>query len=208
MVKKKTHKPKLVGISAFAIMCGVSRTAIYKAIELGKVIRRKTGKIDSNNESNKLYLNSRKPNAVAAKRNVTKRNLENIKDAGTPEEIDLDAEVGSKRSKAELEKVQAEVIQKKLKIKADRSMLIERRLIMSLFGELAAIDTNEFLTIPGNIAPELAGICGRGDRETILKLSKKMEKHFYGVLQHRKRVLSDWLDTVKAEASKKDDEKK
>ena len=204
MPKKSNKVVTLLDITAFASLAGVSRTAIYKAIKEGRVVRRKNKKIDIGNDLNKHFLSthgkSKKKGKTGAK--LTKPKLGNKSDTYRPEEIDLSTEVGKTRMEAELKKVQAAALHNEIKVKQDRSMLIDRRVVLQLIGIMAAIDTNELLTIPGNIAPEIAGVCGKEDNKTILKVSKKLETHLYGVLKHRKREINSWLKKIGAEVSK------
>lgn len=216
----------LLKLTAFAKLAGVSRPAIYKAVEKGQLTRRKNGKLDTKHVDNAHYLKTHgatkinPPKPVKKKQSKKKSVKKTAKKKGNKNKnIDLpdlselsndSAESilddisgdGITRSAAELQKIKATIEHTVLKIKRERQELIDRSLVESLIAVISTIDTNELLTIPANVAPEIAGICGKSDNKTILKITQFLSKKTYAYLEHKKRILTDWLKRVDAEVSK------
>lgn len=178
-----------LGPSDFARRVGISRNSVYHHLRGGRLVRAKNGKLNLANPTNIAFMNRDKEGIVKTSKSGANGS-------------------GQTRADAELRKVQAKTEQIEIKTAKDRQELVERSLVRWLFGILATIDQNEFLTIPANVASEIAGLCGKEDSKTVVKIAKLLEEKMYGVLQHRERVVKDFLEKVKAEPLKSKKKKK
>ncbi len=181
-----------LGPSDFARKVGVSRNSVYHAIKGGRLVKAKNGKLNLANPTNIVFMNLHKEGAVKLS-----------KSGGNGS--------GGSRADAELAQIEARIEKLQVGTAKERQELVDRELVRSLLGHLATIDQNELLTIPANVAPEVAGLCGTDDSKVVLKVSKLIEKKLYGVLKHRARLLTDFLKAVKAkplEPEKKNDRPK
>ena len=167
-------------LSAFARKVKVDRSTVYAALRSGRLVRAKNGKLNLANPTNAEYL-----------RMHIEGDVKPSKSGGNGS--------GSARSNAELAQIEARIEKLQVGTAKERQELVDRELVRSLLGNLATIDQNELLTIPANVAPEVAGLCGTDDSKVVLKISKLIEKKLYGVLKHRARLLTDFLKRVKAE---------
>lgn len=164
----------------FARRAGVARNSVVTAIRKGQLVRAKNRKMNLANPTNATYL-----------RLHIEDNIRPSKSGGNGS--------GGSRANAELAQIEARIEKLKVGTAKERQELVDRELVRSLLGNLATIDQNELLTIPANVAPEVAGLCGTDDSKVVLKVSKLIEKKLYGVLKHRARLLTDFLKRVKAE---------
>ena len=169
-----------LGPSDFARKVGISRNSVYHALKVGRLLRAKNGKLNLANPTNIVFINLHKEGAVQ------------------PSKSNGDGAKGS-RADAEFRQIEARIEKLQVGTARERQELVDRDLVRSLIGTLATIDQNELLTIPANVAPEVAGLCGADDSKIVLKISKLIEKKLYGFLKHRRRLLTDFLKKVKAE---------
>ncbi len=220
--------PRLT-ITAFADFAQVSRTAVYRAIETGRLKRRKDGSLDTAQVSNAEFVRSHKqekptePQQRKKKRarqkipgtGEQKKQRRRCRKARPPQDVpyaspfeDVEEPVGGsgedlhsidKRYDAELRKTLSQI--RKIDIASDeaRRILVDRNLVRGVLGTLSQIDVNELLTMGANIAAEIAGICGTEDNKKIVKITKRIEGICYQILQHRQRVIKDFLRKVKIE---------
>ena len=110
-----------------------------------------------------------------------------------------DSEESPTRAQAELDKVYAQIDKYRVQTDKERQTLIDRDLVRVILAQLSAIDVNELLTLGSNIAPDVAGICGKEKPRIILKIQKLIEERCYRVLEHRKKKINEFLDRIKAE---------
>lgn len=203
----------LENISAFARLAGVSRAAVYKAINRGRVIVDKNRQINTTNRLNADFLKSHKRDEKPAKSKTKPKRKTTTKPGSKPrprptrpkaktsgQSLDLDdSEDGTTRSDAELQKTLAQITQIHVRTDKERQQLIDRDIVRNMLAKLSAIDVNELLTLGSNIAPEVAGLCGKEKPAIILKISKLIEDRCYRVLEHRQRQIKDFLEKMKAE---------
>lgn len=206
--------------SAFAKAAGVSRQAVYKAIEAGSLFVRPDGKLDDQNPVNQDFINKArregngkkhkdKAKTKASGSKTSGKNIISKANTGTQGEsivdftqIDFDnieSLKGLKRSDVERLKIIQEVRLKELKIKQDRLELIPRIMVAKIFGKLYSIDVNQWRTLGPNLAPEIAAEAGLDDPDVILRIEKIIEGGVFDILGDVKRVFDDFLTEIKAE---------
>jgi hypothetical protein len=79
-----------------------------------------------------------------------------------------------------------------------QGLLIERRLVSTVFARLYQIDTNELRTIGAKVAPDVAAELGVEDPATQLRIEKRIDDEILKVMAHSKRLMDDFLVTVGA----------
>lgn len=199
----------LVNKSKFSIVAGVSRAAITMAGQAGILVVRPDGKLDTDNPVNKDYIirnknkNKKSKNKPSQAANPPSSEPE-IKDLTLPSEDMHFDELSTylealPQSSAEKLKTISQIRQLQVKTKKDRQELISRKLISKIFAKLYMVDVNEWRTLGAHLAPEIAAIAGIDDDETIIKVGEAIEKEVFIVLQHVKRIVNDFLKTIKAE---------
>jgi len=101
----------------------------------------------------------------------------------------------SRLSGADIQKVARleTALKTRVEREAKRGLLIERRLVQTVFGRLYQIDSNEMKTLGAKIAPDLAGEFGVEDPEVLLRVEKRIDDEVLKVLAHIKRLLDDFL---------------
>lgn len=194
--------------SKFAKHAGVSRAAITMACQAGTLVIRPDDKLDTDNPVNKDYIirnknknkKSKNKPSQAAKSPPSEPEIENF----TLPSEDMDFDELSRylealsQSSAEKLKTISQIRQLQVKTKKERQELISRKLISKIFAKLYMIDVNEWRTLGANLAPEIAAIAAIDDDETIIKVGEAIEKEVFIVLQHVKRLVNDFLKTIKA----------
>jgi hypothetical protein len=107
-------------------------------------------------------------------------------------------------SKPELDRLKALEQVRALKQKTDqaRLKLIDRDLVARCFSKIYAVDVNELRTLGANLAPGLASIFGADRPDLILQAEQTIEAEVFKVLEHVKRIISDFLKSIKAEPLK------
>lgn len=84
---------------------------------------------------------------------------------------------------------------------AKRGQLIDRTLVATVFGRLHQIDSNELRTLGSRLAPTVAGALGVETAEGMLEVERLIEAEVTKSLAHQKRLLSDFLADIGAEAT-------
>jgi len=187
-------KDDLISCSEFARLCGVSRAAVQKAKDGGKLDIVKDGdrwKVRPSGSKSVAYFQQQfaKQNDVGA--------------TGVDETHALDIENIDIRlvSKADIDKYGAleKAKETRDKRRLKRRELIERQLVQTIFGKLYSIDKNEFLTIGDKLAPDIATLASVDDPAVILQINERIEEECYKVLAHIKRIMGDFLESVGGE---------
>lgn len=218
----------LLKIGEFATVAKVTRQAVYRAIRTGRLRRRKDGRFDTTHDLNREFVatHNRKVAIEAPKQRrkvKVPRTREKKKRGRKPRKAKRMADVPyqspftnkdeppggsgedlediSARGQAELRKLLAQTRKYEIAADKDREILIDRQLVRRLLGTLSAVDVNELLTMGANVAPELAGLCGVEDNKIIMKVQKRIDELAYQLLQHRQRVIKDFLQKVRMEVT-------
>jgi hypothetical protein len=78
-----------------------------------------------------------------------------------------------------------------------RGNLIDRDLVSQVISEFNTVDVQELLPIATNFPSVALGICGKEDLELEHKMEVKLRKLIYNVLEHKKRIMDDFLEGLK-----------
>jgi len=178
-------KSDLITCAEFARLCGVSRAAIQKAVENGRLdVKKKGGKW-------KVKPSGLKSTAYFQQQFAKQNDI----GATAVNEVDFDKLDIRLLSKADIDKYGALEKAKKTRDerRAKRQELIERKLVQTVFGKLYSIDKNEFLTLGDKLAPDIATLAGVNDPAVILQINERIEEECYKILAHIKRVMSSEL---------------
>lgn len=194
--------------SKFSKIAGVSRAAITRACHAGTLVVRPDGKLDTDNPVNKDYITrnknkdrkSKDKSSQAAESSPSEPEIENFTlPSGDMDFENLNSYLNTlDRSSTEKLKILEQIRQIQVKTKKERQELISRELISKVFAKLYMVDVNEWRTLGANLAPEIAAIAAIDDDETIIKVGEAIEKEVFIVLQHVKRIVNDFLKTIKA----------
>ena len=82
---------------------------------------------------------------------------------------------------------------------AKRGLLVERKLVQTVFGRLFMIDSNQWKTLGAKLAPDLGGEFGIEDAAALLRIEQKIDSEVSRILSHVKRLLDDFLVGIDAE---------
>jgi hypothetical protein len=201
----------LVKQSELAEIAKVKRQAISYAVKHDKLrTYSDTNKINLDDPLTVTYLkndsgNRQKAQAKSKKeRGVKPRRKSKIKITG-PEDTP-DYEISSDNPDERVQKLYWDIRKTKeaaLKIEIERDKargrLINRYLVQRVFAKLYTVDTNELLPLKDRLSSEIAAMIGVDDPELILKINKRIEKELYKALKHIKRLMDDFLESIKHE---------
>lgn len=206
----------------YANLVGISRVAIGKAVNQGRIIKTPKG-IDPNNPINKYYvqvalekqaLGRPKPPKKVVKK---KKKRVAVVNGGKPEEkkkiakavenhisenpeydIDLDDLEMSvlglpPKAKADLKKIIEQVKLLELRREEKRKQLIPRDLVRNILSKMYIIENNEFKPLGTRVAPDIAAICEVDDPAKILLIDERIEAEVYKILEHMKIEINRFL---------------
>lgn len=213
----------LISRAKFARLAGVTKQAVSNAIKADKIKLTGAGrlaKIDLDNADNIVYLETENRERHSPGEDVAEGETKTAGSdkPGAGEDINLadylheniamsDLSLLSKQS-AERLKIIAQIKQIQVKTEKDRGELISRELVSRFLGKMYTIDVNEFRPMGASLAPELAAIAGIDDSEKIIKIGERIEKEVFVILKHSKRLLKDFLTSLKVEKVKPAKKKK
>ena len=82
---------------------------------------------------------------------------------------------------------------------AKRGLLVERKLVQTVFGRLYMVDSNQWRTLGAKLAPDIGGEFGIEDAGALLRVEQKIDAEVTRILSHVKRLLDDFLVNIGAE---------
>jgi hypothetical protein len=194
--------------SEFAKKCGVVRATISRAVKVGTVAITENG-IDPANPTNVYYLEQQARRHAARKRRPKTQAREVPPIPGLPkrkpgrpptkivDHSSLDEDGNPTvydRPAAELARVQAQTNKINLSIAERLGTLVPREEVAKAFGKIYSVSVNHLLTMGDRLAPLLAGICGTGDQETVIKLKNKIDHEITRALSELKREAAKYDD--------------
>jgi len=180
MAKAGKTKESHISQSAAAREANVTQQTINKLRRDGtRSFFTKTGKVDTNHPDWKSYLRERN----AKEENAQKR--ESYKSAKrNPMEFNWIDEVPQTIQE---EKIYADIIQKKIAIMQDLELLIEKRIVVSAFGEIIKAAQSNLVDFGKRTSPVIAAKLGLpGTEKTIEKIinegqKKNIENFIYAI---------------------------
>ena len=197
----------------FAKRAGISRQAVYKLLNEGKLTVGSTGKLDVMNKTNLEYLSSKKggliPNSKKPKKQAIKEGKADRKTTNQPTKdnndgiVELQGDLNT-ISHASANKLKTIESIRKIQIANDaaRLELVSRESVKKVFSKLYQIDINQLRTLGPNLSPDIAALIGTDDNEIMLKISDLVDKEVFVILKQIKRLLNDFLKDIKSEGIK------
>lgn len=205
-----------VKTAEFAKMCQVSSAAITKAVQVGRVIRSDQKRIDLTESINKRFLEEKikenlkkvKKSKKTEKEKPSKVNSPSAEYKGpgrpslkpnkTQSENDEESEDSSSLEnilKADFEKIKLieQIETQVLKNEIARRKYIEKKYVSIIFGRIQTVDTQEILPIADRFPAQAAALCGIKDEKTVHEIGRLLRKEIYKALQHRKRLMDDFI---------------
>ncbi len=198
----------VINKSKFSKRAKVSRAAITRACQSGALVIRPDGKLDTDNPVNRDYIVRNQSKNKKSKDGSSQATEPSPATPEKKESIFLSGDMDFDKLNHNLEalsissidklKVISQTRQIQIKTKKERQELISRELISKVFAKLYMVDVNELRTLGANLAPEIAALAAIDDDEIIIKVGEAIEKEVFAVLQHIKRIVDDFLKTIKA----------
>lgn len=175
MNKKKPKNPIISQIEA-ANLAGVKKQAISKLKETRSFFT-KNNRVDTNHKDWKSYLKNKKSDGEL---NEAKKN---------PEDFNW---LNAKPTTIQEEKIYADIIQKKIDIEKDVDLVIDKKVVISAFGEIVKSIQSNFVDHGRRVSPLIAAKLGLpGTEKAIEKIENAEQK------KNIENVISDVLKVIK-----------
>ena len=214
--------PQHKTLAQFAKSIGISRQAVYLAKDSGLIPTVEIAgrvMVDVNDKRVQDYANSRerkqgirngeeKPKTtrpVKVKSSILSENMQvGDLDREIPDYLkdivdsnQLTFELMKMLSKSEMDKIKSYEMTKSIIQKREEAshQLIDRQLVIGIFGTLYDIDRAEFLTLKSKLVPDLAGIFGCTDAEKQIAAEARIEEELYKILGHIKIEIDKFLNS-------------
>lgn len=216
-MKELEPKPYMRPIN-FARKCGVTKMAISSAIKKEKL------PIIKDERTGIIYVDTVHPQAIeyATRERSNRQKTKNIPRKIPPVPVDkieqkeiepkkpenMSRSFGTDDAKyldisqvgaANLVKTYETIRQARIRSAKEQGQLINREGIARLFAKLFAVDANEWKSLPGNAAPEIAAIFENEDKEKIVKAEEMLDKMVHKTLEHSQRLMEDYLTEIEVE---------
>jgi phage terminase Nu1 subunit (DNA packaging protein) len=184
----------------FAEMCHCSMANISLALKRGLISRDERGVLLSAPE-NLAYLNKRNP-TLQTEKTIPKRDREILINPDALERIREESDEKENLiflAKHELDrrKVIAQIEAQQIKNEKERNELVSRKMVETVFAEIYTVDVQEFLPLAISLPDDAAAVFGSNDDTKIHELRQKANKEIYRILEHRKRILDDFIQGLK-----------
>lgn len=212
-------------IKAVAEELNISRQAVHKKIKAGyPTIGEGRGlRINRNDPEWAIWIEEKKhsdavtppPKPTPKKRSKSTQTKQSKKKAQAPtppfipgdeeEEINSILQVNTKNL-AEVQKItldKLKLVEQTRQIQdkrlRERNEHIPRSLVARVLAKLYDVDINEHIQIAGKASSAIAAALGIEKSEDILKIEEILTPELYRTLEHRKRIMNDFLDEVGGE---------
>ena len=188
--------------SEFAELCGVSPSAITKAVRQKRLV--KSGKkIDVFNRTNAAYIRDK----TREQKNPEPPPVETNSDPKeTPAKNDTSKQSsnddGTDISKAEISvlKTIEDIETAKIKNDKERKKLVDRKPLIALFGFLQTVDKQEIVPLAGAFTDACSAAFGEKDKKKIHRMEQRLTSDIYKALAHKKRLIDDYIkENLKAD---------
>lgn len=210
----------------FAMLAGVSNSAVIRARKEGRVYRSERG-YDPGHPTNKYYLENaqgRQSEESRAKKKEKAKPREKPKPKPIPKQpgVNISADdlpsmpIELKNGNSDNSEMQ-DVLKRITKTDADtwkrieeikkleqsrlerRGELIPKSEVQRIFNKLYLVDANELKTMGDRLAPEVAALCSIDDPELVMKINNLCEREAYKILKRVKRQMEIFIGKMESE---------
>ncbi len=202
--------------AAFAKEAGVNRTLIYRMVAEQKLTVRPDGKLDTEDQTNKNYLNKKeRPDGAktsdikkATKKNTVKpiTNKPKTEEDNIPDDLGDNGQVKiyegmdiSTLSKYDLERYHkmVSIKEKEIKNRIAENIAIDRNLVVRFVNSLYQIDVNNFLQLSRTVSVTIASeIFKTNDPEKVTAVEKVVTEATYKTQEYIQREVTDFLNEI------------
>jgi hypothetical protein len=88
---------------------------------------------------------------------------------------------------------------KKIKNDQARNVLIARSFVAHHMSKVFQVDSTELLTLPTRLSPDIASLTKTDKPDTILEIERLIEEQIFRSLNHKKKIINEFLEQVEAE---------